>query len=153
VQLPDGGTLHFGHAADGEPRASMRLRNWNVCAAALRSGDIGFAESFIAGDWTSPDLVALLQAVHRQPRRDRVGGLRHVVGLAALPRAHLFNRNSRKGSKKNIHAHYDLGNEFYRLWLDPTMNYSSAWFDGDRSGSRWSTRSGRRCGAHWPNAM
>jgi cyclopropane-fatty-acyl-phospholipid synthase len=47
---------------------------------------------------------------------------------------HLFNRNSRSGSKKNIHAHYDLGNEFYRLWLDPTMNYSSAWFEGERSG-------------------
>ncbi|HPM68407.1 MAG TPA: cyclopropane-fatty-acyl-phospholipid synthase family protein, partial [Piscinibacter sp.] len=46
---------------------------------------------------------------------------------------HLFNRNSRQGSKKNIHAHYDLGNEFYRLWLDPTMNYSSAWFEGDLS--------------------
>src|SRR6185369_16517981 len=46
---------------------------------------------------------------------------------------HLLNRNSRQGSKKNIHAHYDLGNEFYRLWLDPTMNYSSAWFEGDRS--------------------
>ncbi|MBL8304063.1 MAG: class I SAM-dependent methyltransferase, partial [Ideonella sp.] len=44
---------------------------------------------------------------------------------------HLFNRNSRSGSRKNIHAHYDLGNEFYALWLDPTMNYSSAWFDGD----------------------
>jgi cyclopropane-fatty-acyl-phospholipid synthase len=47
---------------------------------------------------------------------------------------HLLNRNSRRGSRKNIHAHYDLGNEFYRLWLDPTMNYSSAWFEGDRSG-------------------
>ena len=48
---------------------------------------------------------------------------------------HALNRNSRRGSAKNIHAHYDLGNEFYALWLDPTMSYSSAWFDGDHSRS------------------
>jgi cyclopropane-fatty-acyl-phospholipid synthase len=128
VQLPDGSQAHFG-VPDG-PRAAIRLRNWKVCAAALRSGDIGFAESYIAGDWTTPDLVALLTLLAaNRAEIERVvygtwwGSLLHRV-------RHLFNRNSRQGSKKNIHAHYDLGNEFYRLWLDPTMNYSSAWFDG-----------------------
>jgi cyclopropane-fatty-acyl-phospholipid synthase len=134
LQLPDGSTAHFGTAREGEPRAAMRLRNWNVFAAALRSGDIGFAESFIAGDWTSSDLAALLTLfVANRNQFERV-----VYGTwwgSLLYRAkHLFNRNSRHGSRKNIHAHYDLGNEFYGLWLDPTMSYSSAWFEGDRSG-------------------
>ena len=135
VQMPDGSHARFGSAAGGDLRAAIRLRNWNVCSAALKSGDIGFAESFIAGDWTTPDLAALLKLFIAN--RDEIESV--VYGTwwgSLLYRAkHLFNRNSRSGSKKNIHAHYDLGNEFYRLWLDPTMNYSSAWFEGDRSRS------------------
>ena len=137
IQLPDGTTLHFGAATGdgGRPlRAAIRLKNWNVCAAALKSGDIGFAESYIAGDWSTPDLTTLLTLFIAN--RDEVESL--VYGTwwgSLLHRArHLLNRNSRRGSQKNIHAHYDLGNEFYRLWLDPTMNYSSAWFEGDRQG-------------------
>ena len=134
IQLPDGSHLHFGTAIDTELRATIRLRNWNPCAAALKSGDIGFAESFVAGDWSTPDLPALLTLFIAN--RDEVESL--VYGTwwgSLLYRAkHLLNRNSRRGSQKNIHAHYDLGNEFYRLWLDPTMNYSSAWFEGDRTG-------------------
>lgn len=129
VQLPDGSAARFG--AGQAPRAAVRLRNWKVCAAALKSGDIGFAESYIAGDWTSPDLTTLLELliVNREPLEALFygswwGSLLHRV-------KHLLNRNSRGGSRKNIHAHYDLGNEFYRLWLDGTMNYSSAWFEGD----------------------
>jgi cyclopropane-fatty-acyl-phospholipid synthase len=135
VQLPDGSHARFGSPAGGELRAAIRLRNWNVCGAALKSGDIGFAESFIAGEWTTPDLPSLLTLFIAN--RDEIETM--VYGTwwgSLLYRArHLFNRNSRSGSKKNIHAHYDLGNEFYRLWLDPTMNYSSAWFEGDRSQS------------------
>ena len=134
IQLPDGSALNFGSAVDTELRAAIRLRNWEPCAAALKSGDIGFAESFIAGDWSTPDLTALLTLFIAN--RDEVETV--IYGSwwgSLLYRArHLFNRNSRRGSQKNIHAHYDLGNEFYRLWLDPTMNYSSAWFEGDRSG-------------------
>ena len=133
IQLPDGGALQFGSLEGTELRATIRLRNWNACAAALRSGDIGFAESFIDGDWTTPDLTELLTLFIAN--RDEVE--RMIYGSwwgSLLYRAkHMFNRNSRRGSAKNIHAHYDLGNEFYRLWLDPTMNYSSAWFEGDRA--------------------
>lgn len=133
IQLPDGSGLHVGQSVEGGLRASMRLVNWSVCGAAMRSGDIGFAESFIAGDWTSPDPAALLKLLIAN--RSEVESL--VYGTwwgALLYRAkHWLHRNSRAGSKKNIHAHYDLGNEFYRLWLDPTMNYSSAWFEGDRA--------------------
>ncbi len=133
VQLPDGAMVHFGHEASPGPRAAIALHNWNACAAALKSGDIGFAETYIAGDWTTPDLAALL-AVFTANRDALEQAIYGSWWGALLYRArHLFNRNSRRGSKKNIHAHYDLGNDFYRLWLDPTMNYSSAWFEGDDS--------------------
>ncbi len=131
VQMPDGSSAHFGMRSQDGPRAAIRLRNWNACAAALRSGDIGFAESYIAGDWTTPDLTALLKLFIAN--RDDVESIVYGSWWGSLLYRvkHLFNRNSKSGSKKNIHAHYDLGNEFYRLWLDPTMNYSSAWFEGD----------------------
>ena len=129
LQFPDGSQARFGQG--GEPRAAMRLNDWRVCAAALKSGDIGFAESWIDGHWTSPDLVALLQLFIAN--RAAVEGVIYGTwwGSLAYRLKHLLNRNSRQGSKKNIHAHYDLGNAFYKQWLDETMNYSSALFEGD----------------------
>ena len=134
VFMPDGSSARFGQPVEGELRAVLNLRNWNVCGASMKSGDIGFAETFIAGDWTSPDLTSLLKLFIAN--RDEVEAVIYGTWWGSLlyRARHLFNRNSRSGSKKNIHAHYDLGNAFYRLWLDPTMNYSSAWFEGDRSG-------------------
>jgi cyclopropane-fatty-acyl-phospholipid synthase len=133
IQLPDGSSRRFGPAGAAEPQAAIRLLNWNVCAAALKSGDIGFAESYIAGDWQSPDLTALLNLLvaNREAIESVVYGSWWGSLLHRL--RHLAHRNSRHGSRKNIHAHYDLGNPFYRLWLDESMSYSSAWFAGDRS--------------------
>ena len=82
IQLPDGSGLHFGQAADGGLRASMRLVNWNVCGAAMRSGDIGFAESYIAGDWSSPDPAALLNLLIAN--RDEVESLVYGTWWGAL---------------------------------------------------------------------
>ena len=129
VQFPDGSQARFGQG--GEPRAAMRLHDWQVCGAALKSGDIGFAESWIAGHWSTPDLVTLLKLFIAN--RDAVEQVIYGTwwGRLAYRVKHLLNRNSRQGSRKNIHAHYDIGNPFYRLWLDETMNYSSAWFDGN----------------------
>jgi cyclopropane-fatty-acyl-phospholipid synthase len=132
VQLPDGSQARFsGRAGAAEPRAAIRLLDWRVCSAALRSGDIGFAETFIDGGWTTPDLVALLELFIAN--RDAVEQVIYgsFWGALAYRVKHLLNRNSRRGSRKNIHAHYDIGNPFYRLWLDETMNYSSALFEGD----------------------
>ncbi|MDP3172783.1 MAG: cyclopropane-fatty-acyl-phospholipid synthase family protein, partial [Polaromonas sp.] len=126
VQLPDGSVRHFG---SGEaPAASLRLHNWNVCSAALKSGDIGFAESYIAGDWTTHNLSDLLGVLirNRQEVEDVIYGT--WLGRFAYRIKHLLNRNTKTNSQKNIHAHYDLGNAFYALWLDGTMNYSSAIF-------------------------
>jgi len=135
VQLPDGSQSRFGQTDAAGPHAAIRLLNWNVCAAALKSGDIGFAESYIAGDWTTPDLPSLMKLL--VANRDAVEGAIYGRwwGRLLYRTKHLLNRNSRRGSRKNIHAHYDLGNPFYRLWLDPTMNYSSAWFEGDKGRS------------------
>ncbi len=131
VQLPDGTQAHFGSGDDGEPRAGMRLLDWSVCSAALKSGDIGFAEAYIDGRWTTPDLVALLKLfiANRNTIEDLIFGTWWGSLLHRL--RHALHRNSRHGSRKNIHAHYDIGNPFYRLWLDETMNYSSALFEGD----------------------
>ena len=133
VQLFDGSQMHFGTRRDGEPHAALRLLDWSVCADVLKSGDIGFAEAYIDGRWTTPDLAALLRlCIANRDALEKVvygtwwGSLLYRV-------RHLLNRNSKSGSRRNIHAHYDIGNAFYRLWLDETMNYSSALFDGDRS--------------------
>lgn len=132
LQLPDGTQLRFGDAAAAAaaPRAAVRVLDWSVFARAIGSGDIGFAEAYIDGHWTTPDLVSLLRLfiANREALEQVIYG-RWWGGLAHRVR-HLLNRNSRRGSRKNIHAHYDLGNAFYRLWLDDTMNYSSALFDG-----------------------
>ena len=131
LQLPDGSSHRFGNGQT--PHAAIALRNWNVCGAALKSGDIGFAESYFAGDWTTPDLSALLALfiANRRVIDDVVYG--SWAGRLFYRLRHLLHRNTRGNSQKNIHAHYDLGNAFYQLWLDGTMNYSSAWFEGDRS--------------------
>ena len=130
LQLPDGSMQRFG--GDAMPHATLHLRNWNVCSAALKSGDIGFAESFIAGDWSTPNLTELLRVLVKNRAEVESVIYGSWAGRLLYRIKHWLNRNTRANSQKNIHAHYDLGNGFYRLWLDETMNYSSALFNGDR---------------------
>ncbi len=138
VHFPDGSSRRFGEpplerlAGQMPPaEATLTLHNWNVCAAALKSGDIGFAETFISGDWSTPNLTELLKVfvANRREVEDIIHG--SWAGRLWYRVKHLLNHNSKANSRKNIHAHYDLGNAFYALWLDPSMNYSSAWFEGD----------------------
>ena len=132
LELPDGQVLQLGSGQ--HPHASMCLHNWQVFAAVLRSGDIGLAEGYIAQDWSTPHLADLLRLLmeNRHALESLVYG--GWWGRLAYRLRHLLNRNTRANSQKNIHAHYDLGNAFYELWLDDTMNYSSAWFEGDAGG-------------------
>ena len=128
LHLPDGSMQRFG---PGAVTATVHLADWKVFARTLASGDIGFAEGYIAGEWDSPDPTAVLALLIAN--RD---ALERVVygswwGSLLYRAKHALNRNSRRGSAKNIHAHYDIGNTFYAQWLDPSMSYSSAWFDGD----------------------
>jgi cyclopropane-fatty-acyl-phospholipid synthase len=128
VALPDGSLRALG---GGGPVARLDVADWSAFGDALRRGDIGFAEAFIDGRWSSPDLGQLLTVIARN--RDAVeraiyGG---VWGRLACRIRHALNANTRRGSRRNIAAHYDLGNAFYALWLDPSMTYSSALFAGD----------------------
>ena len=131
VQLPDGSMQRFG--GDASPHATLALHNWNGCAAALKSGDIGFAESYIAGDWSTPNLTELLRVLVKNRTQVEAVIYGSWIGRLFYRARHLLNRNTRSNSQKNIHAHYDLGNGFYSLWLDASMNYSSALFNGDLS--------------------
>ncbi|MFN4360174.1 MAG: class I SAM-dependent methyltransferase [Hylemonella sp.] len=132
LHLPDGSQVHYGRGE--EPRASLAVHDWSVFGAALKSGDIGFAESYREAQWSTPDLAALLRLFirNREALEDVVYG--SWLGGLLYRLRHLFNRNTRTNSRKNIHAHYDLGNAFYTLWLDETMNYSSAIFEGRLDG-------------------
>ncbi|MFM6993096.1 MAG: class I SAM-dependent methyltransferase [Rhodoferax sp.] len=129
LHLPDGQMQRFG--GDAAPHATLHLHNWNAFGAALKSGDIGFAESFIDGDWTTPDLTALLRVLVQNRTEVEQAIFGSWWGQLAYRVKHWLNRNTRSNSQKNIHAHYDLGNAFYTRWLDPSMNYSSALFGGN----------------------
>jgi cyclopropane-fatty-acyl-phospholipid synthase len=129
---PDGTRMEFGDSRSGWG-AILQVLDWRACPRILRAGDIGFAEAYSAGWVDTPDLTALL----RLAIRNEVALLPAVYGNA-LVRAwyrlqHLFRPNTREGSRRNIHAHYDIGNAFYALWLDSSWTYSSAVFDGDYS--------------------
>ena len=129
VQLPDGSTRTFG-AAGAEPHAAIEVRHWRFFRRVLLDGDMGFAEAYMDGDCESPDLPRLIGLLadndHALASIARSNPLHNLI----LRLLHRRRENSREGAKKNIHAHYDLGNNFYRLWLDPTMTYSSALFEG-----------------------
>jgi cyclopropane-fatty-acyl-phospholipid synthase len=125
LTFPDGQRARFGH---GGPQAQIRLHNWTPVQAALKSGDIGFAEAYLGGDWSTDDPVQVLRYFIRN--RDAAEAVIYgsFWGGLAYRLKHWLNRNTKEQAKKNIHAHYDLGNAFYALWLDPTMTYSGALF-------------------------
>ena len=124
---PDGQTRVFEGKNAGES-AKIELHDWRVISNIVRKGDIGFAEDYRAGHWETDNLIALttLGLINRRALDRFVGGNNFSRTFAML--SYLLRLNTLKGSKKNIHAHYDLGNDFYKLWLDPSMTYSSAIF-------------------------
>lgn len=125
LRLPDGQQVRCG---SGGPVLALNIAQWSVFDRILEQGDVGFAEAWIDGDWETPDLPGLLTllAGNREVLANAVYG--QWWSLLAARCRHLFNANTRSGSRRNIMAHYDLGNDFYRLWLDSTMSYSSALF-------------------------
>ena len=126
--LPDGQHIMLGHGAE---RATLHVHDERVFRRVLAEGDIGFGESWIAGDWHSDqpaELLTLLAENRQQLARAVHGSWLPLLGHRLR---HLLRSNTRTGSKRNILAHYDLGNDFYKLWLDPSMSYSSALFGTD----------------------
>ena len=132
LRLPDGSCQVFG---EGEHGVSLHVHDEMMFSQILARGDIGLAEAYIDGAWDAPDLtgVMTLLARNRDALRTAVYGRWQSLLMARI--RHLLNNNSKTGSRKNIMAHYDLGNDFYKLWLDPSMSYSSALYravdDGD----------------------
>jgi len=131
VVTPEGQWLSFG--GEPGPQATLTLRTWSAAEAILRKADIGLAEAYMSGDCEidrPSDLltIALLNQAHIE--RAFYGSWFAVLWYRLR---HWSRANTRSGSRRNIVAHYDLGNEFYSLWLDPTMSYSSAYFAGDHS--------------------
>lgn len=125
IVIPGGRRLVI-RGRDPGPAGVLVVKDFRFVGRVMASGDIGFAEGFMAGEWDTPDLSALLEVLslnYDRIRRLTVGNpfVRLFNNLT-----HFMRRNSRSGSRKNIHAHYDLGNQFYEKWLDPSMTYSSA---------------------------
>ena len=131
VYDPDGRPHRFGPGSDVAGRGEVRFREWRLARDILTGGDVAFAEAWMDGRWDTPDLPALLTVLaHNQAALDRAFyGQWWQRALFRLK--HWRNANSKHNAKRNIVAHYDLGNDFYRLWLDPTMTYSSALFGDD----------------------
>ena len=127
LTLPNGEV----HRLEGDlpgPNAVMNVLDYRFAGRVLANGDIGYAEGYMAGEWDSPHLAVLLETLASNYDHIRRLFDGNVVMLAVNWAAHKLNRNSRRGSKKNITAHYDLGNAFYAAWLDRSMTYSSARF-------------------------
>lgn len=135
ITIPGGRRFHYD-APEAGPHAEAVLHNWGVVRRVLSHGSLGVAESYIEGEWDSPDVTAFLEMFlvnaygggaesffNRNPLINMLSKINHFM-----------NRNSKSGAKRNISAHYDLGNAFYSQWLDKSMTYSSAIFrDGANS--------------------
>jgi len=126
----------YGRCTEEFPEAvTLRVQGPRFYSDIAFGGSVGAGEAYINGLWTTDDLTTLLRIL----LRNRAVLEKMDKGLAMLSRPvqkaiHALNRNTRKGSRKNIAAHYDLGNDFYQLWLDPKMMYSSAYFDTPDTG-------------------
>ena len=131
VALPDGTRRQFGDpAAPPEDRAEIRIHHGHALVRMLLGGETGGGEAYVDGLWSSPDLAGLLRLAARNREALALSsGWFRVPAQLGRTIAHRLRRNTRAGARRNIAAHYDLGNDFYRLWLDETMTYSSAVFE------------------------
>lgn len=133
VVFPNGRTRTVGQGNSGE-HATLRLNNFKVISEAMQRGTVGFAAAYMNGDIESDDLTSLFRFFLQNREMFDQAGKGFFRRAAADLHYHLSRRNTLEGSKKNIAEHYDLGNDFYGQWLDPSMTYSSAVFtSGDQS--------------------
>lgn len=128
IILPDGRAFRANGAAPG-PVAEVRLRDNDIFARLIREGELGFCEAYMDEGWSTPDLMAFLDLVHAN--EDSLFDGFPGQGMVRLWEKFRFwmQQNSKRQARRNISHHYDLGNDFYGLWLDETMTYSSALFE------------------------
>ncbi|MDV7144347.1 cyclopropane-fatty-acyl-phospholipid synthase family protein [Tropicimonas sp. TH_r6] len=131
LRTPDGETYHFGSVGE---EAEMEIRDWSAVAAIAAHGQVGLGETYVQGLWDTPSVEGLVAMAMRN--RDELGAYDHAGVLNRMKFRMvdtILRSNSRRGARRNIKAHYDVGNEFYQLWLDEGMTYSSALFDSGTS--------------------
>jgi cyclopropane-fatty-acyl-phospholipid synthase len=128
VVVPDGRRFVVNGRRPG-PEAQLVVHDWRFVRRVISAGTVGVGESYIAGEWSSPDVTAFLElfALNSDATEEALAARPLVRMLLHL--RHLLNRNTKRGSKRNISSHYDLGNAFYGAWLDRTMTYSSALYE------------------------
>ena len=133
ITLPDG-TRHDFEGPIAGVSADLDIRDWRLASSLVKHGDIGFAQAYHDGWWETSDLFALLRYAYDND--ETLGTFANGNPIMALGTRliYAFQKNTIKGSRKNIQAHYDLGNDFYKLWLDPTMTYSSALYKDKSEG-------------------
>ncbi len=140
ITLPDGRRVHLDSGRQG-PQAELDIKSYGFARRLFVSGEIGFGEGYLQGEWDSPRLETLIELmnVNRDVIIKALPGRLWKRTLALI--CHVLNRNTRAGARQNIKAHYDLGNAFYETWLDHTMTYSSAVFEpGDNDLAAAQTR-------------
>lgn len=132
IKLPNGKVNRIGSATDPSHIPELRINDWRMVRRGLSSTLIGWAEDFMDGHWDCEPLESLTNWAMQNESglAEVIGGHWSAAWLKRLHRiGHLLRSNSKGGSRRNIAHHYDLGNDFYRLWLDPSMTYSSALFN------------------------
>ena len=128
LNLPNGEVIEHRGSEPG-PEAVLHVTRWRLLRRLMMEGEIGLARSYVDGDWSTPDLAAVM--TFGLANGDNFAGSASGFSMAHLINrfGHGLNSNSRRGSRRNIAAHYDLGNRFYEQWLDPDMTYSSAIYE------------------------
>jgi len=127
LRTPDGRVRHYGSKG---VEAEMEIRDWSAVSAIAAHGQVGLGEAYVQGLWDTPSIEAL--TILAMKNRDRVGrydGAGPLTRLRYVLADRMLRANTRRGSRRNIRAHYDVGNEFYQLWLDDGMTYSGALFE------------------------
>ena len=132
LTLPGGETIER-RGADPGPEAALVLHRWRAPWRILVEGDDGFSSAYIDGDWTTPDLAALFDLGMQNETALESQTKSWLLSLVRNRLFHALHANTRRGSRRNIAAHYDLGNGFFKEWLDAGMNYSAALYRGDES--------------------
>ena len=128
ITLPNNENLEFFGKSD--LKSNLKLNSYMPILRTITSGHVGFAESYLKGEWTSSDLESLLEImVTNLPEAFSAKSKIHLTYNRII---HFFRENTKSRAKKNIQYHYDLGNDFYKLWLDKTMTYSSAIFKNEK---------------------
>ncbi len=131
VVLPSGAHMPL-QGKEAGPTGTLQVKDFNFMLRVMKAGDIGFCDGFREGEWDTPDLATLLEVLTLNSQKLGQLFTGNVVVRTVNKWLHALNKNTKEGSKRNIFAHYDLGNNFYDQWLDQSMTYSSALFSGDR---------------------